>query len=383
MGKNVVVCADGTWSGTDSKTNVFVLFNELIDKAYEQRTLYIEGIGIGEMGLSFVIDGAVAISLDKKIKEAYKFVVTNYTPGDDIWLFGFSRGAYTVRCVSGMIQNCGIVKLDKANQSNQVDQVIDLAYNIYRNRGEKTFDPDGQSANNFKKAFSYDIDKDKPPIKFLGLWDTVGAYGVPAYVIGSGFKYLEFHDRVVSNVVKYARQVLAIHERTSVLEPCPIETDSNSTVDIKQTWFPGVHIEIGGGTYLSFGGNERISKATLLWIIENAVEVGGLLMRNPIETYRVAFSPDTGPSWNLRTVLVDRSGGLIPAILRRDRIIPLEKDNENAGVLKRNLLFRDGDWLSAFDNRENLKRQYDSATYENLRKDMEKNGVRLSNNITY
>src|SRR5581483_3795515 len=134
MSKNVVVCADGTWSGTDARTNVFVLINELIDKEYEQRVLYIEGIGIGDVGLNFVIDGAVATSLDKKIKEAYKFIVLNYSPGDDVWLFGFSRGAYTVRCVAGMIQNCGIVRADKVTtQPEQIDQVIDLAYNIYRN----------------------------------------------------------------------------------------------------------------------------------------------------------------------------------------------------------------------------------------------------------
>jgi hypothetical protein len=380
-GKNIVVLCDGTWSGQNSRTNVFVLANELIEKDYEQHFMYLDGVGIGEIGLDFIIDGAIALSLDRRIKQAYKFIVSHYNPGDDIWLFGFSRGAYTVRCVAGMIQNCGILKLDRVNQTDQLDQVVDLAYNIYRNR-VTTFKPSGDGTVEFKKAFSYP-ESDKQPIKFLGLFETVGAHGIPAYVIGDGFRYLEFHDKVVPNVVRYARQASAIHERVSVLEACPISSNSKSTVNIKECWFPGLHTEIGGGTSFIFGGNERISKATLLWIIENIVEVGGLLMKDTIENYRSRFSPDTGPSWNLGTIIVDRSSALIPAILHRDRKIPLEVDPENPNTLKRDLLYRNGDWTVAFGNRNNLSRQYHSNTYENLRKEMEKEGIKLDDNIKY
>ena len=191
-----------------------------------------------------------------------------------------------------MIQNCGILKLDRVNQTDQIDQVIDLAYNIYRNR-VTTFKPSGDGTAEFKKAFSYPV-SDNPPIKFLGLFETVGAHGIPAFVIGDGFRYLEFHDTVVPNVVKYARQALAIHERVSVLESCSISSNSKSTVDIKESWFPGLHTEIGGGTSFMFGGNERISKATLLWMVERIVQIGGLLMKDTIENYRTRFSPDTG-----------------------------------------------------------------------------------------
>src|ERR1051325_2590597 len=116
MSKNIVVLCDGTWNSPDSKTNIFVLFRELIEQEYKQHVKYIEGVGIGEIGLKFVVDGIMALSLDSKVKEAYKFIVSHYKPGDDVWLFGFSRGAYTVRSVAGMIRNCGILKFDQANQ---------------------------------------------------------------------------------------------------------------------------------------------------------------------------------------------------------------------------------------------------------------------------
>ncbi|PKY30244.1 hypothetical protein RhiirB3_485907, partial [Rhizophagus irregularis] len=182
MGKNIVVLCDGTWNSKNSRTNVYALYRELI--LGQQHVRYINGVGIGESALGFIIDGAVALSLDTKIKEGYKYIVEHYKPGDDIWLFGFSRGAYTVRCIAGMIRNCGIIKVDRDITSEQVD--------------ERIYHPEGTGSDEFKKKFSYP-DSEKPVIKFLGLWETVGAHGLPVYVVGEGFKYLEFYDQVVPN----------------------------------------------------------------------------------------------------------------------------------------------------------------------------------------
>ncbi|RIA80724.1 hypothetical protein C1645_674991, partial [Glomus cerebriforme] len=192
--------------------------------------------------LDFIIDGAIAVSLDKKIKEGYKFIISHYNPGDDIWLFGFSRGAYTARCIAGMIRNCGILKFDRDVPIDQIDKRVDLAYDIYRNRDD-VYHPDGSGSEEFKKAFSFP-DSEKPIIKFLGLWDTVGAYGIPAYIIGKGFKYLELYDQIVPNIVNYACQALAIHERTSFFEPYHIRSGNSGKTIIVETWFPGVHIEV-------------------------------------------------------------------------------------------------------------------------------------------
>ncbi|GBB89764.1 hypothetical protein RclHR1_16560005 [Rhizophagus clarus] len=380
MGKNIVVLCDGTWNSPNARTNVYVLYKELIEQDYKQHVKYLDGVGVGEIGLPFIIDGAIALSLDNKIKEGYKYIVTNYNPGDDLWIFGFSRGAYTARCIAGMIQNCGILKIDRGITSEQIDKRVDMAYDIYRNR-DTNYHPEGNGSVNFKNAFSYP-DSEKKIIKFLGLWDTVGAHGLPGYEIGEGFEYLEFHDETVPDIVNFACQALAIHERVSFFEPCHIYPGSSGTVTVKETWFPGVHMEVGGGTFLSFGGNERISKATMLWMIEYVVQVGGLLMNDDIKTYRTRFAPDFGPSWDLKNLIYDRSNSLIPMLMLRDRIIPLELDPSKK-FLRKDLLYRDGDWLLPFGTRSHLHIQYASNTYEELRKVMETRGIRLYNGVVY
>ncbi|CAB5195344.1 uncharacterized protein OCT59_028598 [Rhizophagus irregularis] len=377
MGRNIVVMCDGTWNNPNSQTNVFTLYKELIERDYEQHILYIDGIGIGELAWNFIVDGAMALSLDNKIKEGYRFIVDHYHPDDDIWLFGFSRGAYTARCIAGMLRNCGI--LNREINPDQIDKSVDLAYGFYRDR-DLAKHPEAKASEEFKKSFSYP-DSKKPIIKFLGLWDTVGAHGLPGYVIGDGFKYLEFYDQTVPSIVKNACQALATHENNAFFGPCRILPNKSGTI-VKETWFPGVHSEIGGGAFLSFKGNERITNATLLWMIENIVEVGGLLMHDDIETYRNRFSPDIGPSWNLMNYIFDHISSIFPAILVKDRTIPLELDSSQK-FLRKDLLYRDGDWLLPFGVRSYMYTQYFSKTYENLRKDMETKGIKLYDNKRY
>ena len=379
MGKNIVVLCVGTWNDPSSKTNIYTLYRELLERDYQQLVTYIDGIGIGELPLDFVIDGAVARGLDAKIKQGYKYIATNYNPSDDIWLFGFSRGAYTARCITGMIRNCGILKLDRDITPDEIDKRIDLAYGIYRDR-DLIYHPEGSGSDDFRKAFSYP-DSKNPIIKFLGLWDTVGAHGLAGYEIGEGFKYLEFYDLIVPKIVKFAFQALAIHERTAFFEPGHILPNNSGTI-VKEVWFPGVHNEIGGGTFLTFKGNERITKATILWMIENIVQVGGLLMRDDIETYRTRFSPDIGPSWNIKNFLFDHGNTLLPTLMLKDRVIPLELDPSQK-FLRKDLLYRDGDWLLPFGTRSHLKIQYLSNTYEELRKLIETKGIRLYNDVRY
>jgi uncharacterized protein (DUF2235 family) len=152
MGKNIVVLCDGTWNSPNSKSNIYLLYKELLERDYQQHVLYIDGIGVGEMAFGFIIDGAIALNLDAKIKKGYEYIITHYNPGDDIWLFGFSRGAYTVRCIAGMIRNCGILKIDQDITSDQIDKRVDLAYEIYRDR-DVIYHPEGSGSDNFKKVF--------------------------------------------------------------------------------------------------------------------------------------------------------------------------------------------------------------------------------------
>ncbi|CAB4373412.1 unnamed protein product [Rhizophagus irregularis] len=243
------------------------------------------------------------------------------------------------------------------------------------------YHPEGKESEDFKKEFSHPESKEQI-IKFLGLWDTVGAHGLPAYTIGEGFKYLEFYDQVVPSIVKFACQALAIHERTSFFEPCHILSNNSNTI-VKETWFPGIHCKVGGGSFLNFKSNEKMIKAVFLWMIENIEQVGGLLMRDDIETYRTHFSTDSGPSWNINNLpIFDHYNTIILMVMQKDRTIPLELDSSQK-FLRKDLLYRDGDWLLQFGTRSNLCAQYDSNTYEELRKDMETKGIKLHNNVTY
>ncbi|RGB32382.1 hypothetical protein C1646_626244, partial [Rhizophagus diaphanus] len=122
-----------------------------------------------------IINTSFASEVDDKIKRAYRHIVQRYNHKNNkdkrkkIWLFGFSRGAYTVRCVAGMIRNCGILKYD-----NEV--LINRAYDLYRNR-DPNYNPNGQESENFRLSFSHSLEEST--IKFLGLWDTIGAHGLP------------------------------------------------------------------------------------------------------------------------------------------------------------------------------------------------------------
>ncbi|RIA82316.1 hypothetical protein C1645_835546, partial [Glomus cerebriforme] len=270
--------------------------------------------------------------------------------------------------------------IDHNISPDQIDECIDIAYKNYRNRDTK-YSSERTGSIEFKNAFSYP-DSEKPIIKFLGLWDTVGAYGLPSYEIGKGFEYLQFYNQNVLKIVNFAFQALAIHERMSFFEPCHIYQSSSKTTIIKETWFPGVHMEIGGGSFLNFGGNERISKATILWMIENIEQVRGLSMKDTIEKYRTHFSPDSGPSWNIKNLMFDHSNSLFPKLVLRDRDIPLDLDPSKK-FLRKDLLYRDGNWMTPFGSRMHLATQYHSNTYEKLRQNIKTEGIRLYNNIRY
>jgi uncharacterized protein (DUF2235 family) len=211
-------------------------------------TQYYNGVGARKSSLiSNVLDGVYAGTLENNIKEIYKFIVNNYQDGDEILLFGFSRGAYTIRCVVGMIYNSGLVPDEKWT---------DEAYRRYRSRDDKD-NPDSDESLQFKKMLGCREVK----IKFLGLWDTVGAAGIPM-LTQDGLEYMEFHDKVVSNIVQNVSHALAIHEHMSCFEPCHVL--QNRSTKITELWFPGEHLDVGGARIF---GYRDISDITLKWMI--------------------------------------------------------------------------------------------------------------------
>jgi uncharacterized protein (DUF2235 family) len=298
--KRIAIFCDGTWNGSDAdfKTNVWHLYDAVLQgtqDGVETVVRYFPGIGTGNKGdwLTDKIDqyggGAFGWGLLGKIETAYRWLAETYRPGDAIYIFGFSRGAYTARSLGGLIRSAGIP--DAANLHR-----IGEAIARYRTRTERDSDPthprsDAQAA--FRWSFSpatvtgreeadWRARTGKPPgvridIAYMGIWDTVGALGVPG-VLGTiarpfNAKYL-FHDTELSSLVASGRHALATDEARPFYPPTLWTNidDLNRgkpARPYRQEWFPGDHGIVGGN-----GAERGVSNYTLGWIAEGAREAG-------------------------------------------------------------------------------------------------------------
>ncbi|HEY0570039.1 MAG TPA: DUF2235 domain-containing protein, partial [Enterovirga sp.] len=254
---NLVVCCDGTWNtpddvegGMPAPTNVRKLFNALVkddEGGTAQQSYYHPGVGT-EGGLrDYLLGGSIGEGLDRNIKSAYQWLAFNYRHGDHIFLFGFSRGAFTVRSLGGMIERSGLLNIAEPKlASDEAWKRIDLAFDCYRNR--KLTDeyrgfafhegaPTGDAARNI-------------PIHFIGVWDTVGALGIPDDLallnLFDNKADHHFHDTSLCSSVAHARHAVAMDERRQSFAPTLWE-GYDQTRDVKQIWFPGVHSNVGGG----------------------------------------------------------------------------------------------------------------------------------------
>ena len=188
--------------------------------------------------------------------DAYRFIVHNYDEGDEIYLFGFSRGAYTVRSLAGLINNCSVLKKENANRINE-------AYELYKNPKEK---PSGEFSVYYRKLYSV---TDKVPIHFVGVWDTVGSMGLPTSIFGFIKEKHLFYDQKIGSIIKTARHALSIHELRKDFAPTMWEQDSEGKVDLKQVWFSGVHSDVGG-SYAPDKNGFTLSDIPMIWMKEQA-----------------------------------------------------------------------------------------------------------------
>lgn len=269
--KRIIVCCDGTWNrpgnkdrGKDVETNVEKIYKALESgKKTTQIKFYGPGVGTSFAITDIILGGSMGIGIDRNIQDAYKFLMWSYEPGDQIYLFGFSRGAYTVRSLAGLIRNCGIMKPIFMH-------LIYDAYRLYRDRTPLTH-PDSDTMKAFKK--SYGIEQETP-VRFMGVWDTVGSLGIPLpWFNWWNRKYL-FHDVKLSSQVKYAFHALALDERRRVFSPALWEINEKEKNEdagqvCEQVWFPGTHGNVGGG-YVDAG----LSNIALKWMIDQARETG-------------------------------------------------------------------------------------------------------------
>lgn len=264
--KHLVICADGTWNrpeedlASDVPTNVLRLARAVRPRHPDgtaQQVFYDWGIGAGHDRL---IGGMTGRGIHKNILDAYRYLVQNYSPGDRIFLFGFSRGAYTVRCLCGLLNNCGLVKRPEA-------PLIQRAFDIYKHPG-KTWAPRGEGAMAFRRDHSHSASQE---VHFVGAWDTVGALGIPFSLMGLFDRKDEFYDTKLGSNVRFARHALAIDERREDFEPTLwLPRDG---LDLQQVWFAGSHSDVGG-SYPPDAGGHLASDYPLQWMMDEAQSAG-------------------------------------------------------------------------------------------------------------
>ncbi len=268
--KRLVMCCDGTWNrpeqvddGRVSPTNVTKMALAIAPRDGSgtiQQVYYHRGVGTGRWDR--IRGGAFGMGLSRNIKDAYRYLVLNYAVGDELFLFGFSRGAYTARSLGGFIRNSGLLRPE------HVDRVDD-AYTLYRRRDDES-NPTAIEAQLFRKSYTYESVGHEIRMKCLGVWDTVGALGIPVGLLGRASRlvfHLQFHDLKLSSYVDNAFQALALDERRLPFVPSIWEQQDHAKgrQRLEQVWCVGVHSNVGGG-YADSG----LSDIAFLWMKENA-----------------------------------------------------------------------------------------------------------------
>lgn len=306
----IVIFCDGTWnSPTQAQpTHVHRLF-EATKASRDQRPVYVPGVGTGGSkgkwqgligkGLNKIGGGAFGWGLNDNIKQAYRALAMVYQPGDQIMVFGFSRGAYTARSLVGMIRKVGIL-------ADAAPENIDAAFLLYRKPGAQNA-PDQPHIIEERRRFSphfatskaeldYRADhpvKDEPAgpphlvtVAYLGIWDTVGSLGIPTSILGPiasiWNRQYRFHDTKLSRMVSAARHAVALDERRVFYRPALWDNleqnpdgpglnrgDRSVTRPYQQVWFTGTHAILGGSAQ-----TRALTAIPLDWVAQGAQDLG-------------------------------------------------------------------------------------------------------------
>jgi uncharacterized protein (DUF2235 family) len=263
--KRIAIFCDGTWNtpdgmenGQSCQTNVVKMAKALRNQSedgHRQILFYHNGVGSEGSMIKRVFDGATGTGISDNILEAYKFVIQTYEQGDELFLFGFSRGAFTVRSLAGLIRNSGILKKENLDQ-------LPRAFEIYHSRNPR-FHPRETESTLFRKTYAVE---EVTQIKFVGVWDTVGALGNPLFLKSPMSRRNQFHDTGLSSKISYAYHAVAIDEKRKNFEVSlwHQQEDSKDQV-LEQVWFAGVHSDVGGG-YPEAG----LSDLALEWMLGKA-----------------------------------------------------------------------------------------------------------------
>jgi len=312
--KRIAICMDGTWQKLrqDRPTNINIISRSVSLHVGDvlQIVIYTPGVGStvdalkGEQSgisgfaaaMGSFVGGVFGDGLEDAILDTYLRLAFNYEPGDEIYIFGFSRGAFSARSLAALIGKCGILS------RRYVDKAGD-AFQLYR---DPEVTPDSGRAVEFRTSFGKQLGdavgpdrRDyRPEIAYLGIFDTVGQRGLPS-ALGPlsewGNQRYSFHDLDLGAHVKAARHALAIDERRTAFPPT-FWTNLDALNDrsaarggardaYEQRWFIGAHGDIGGGN------NSTLSSFPLAWVVEGAERAGLAFDRTPHAPLTQALLP--------------------------------------------------------------------------------------------
>ncbi|ROS76872.1 DUF2235 domain-containing protein [Cellulomonas sp. PhB143] len=278
--KRLVLCCDGTWNSPvrESVSNVEKIARAVdtgvMPDGVEQVVFTVGGVGAGGYTVDRLLGGAFGYGLTQHVVDGYRVLALNYEPGDEVYVFGFSRGAYTARSIVGMTAAVGLLRPGAVLQNRLRD-----AERLYRARS----DANAAERQAFRDEFAYRT----LPVAMLGVFDTVGELGVP----GVTSRRSRFHDVRLSDDVRCARQALSIDDRRLKFAPCLWEVpDGAAPGRVKQVWFPGAHSDVGGGTQ-----HQALSDVTLRWMLEEARALGLV-----VDPERLDAQLDDEPLFQLR-----------------------------------------------------------------------------------
>lgn len=269
--RKLVVLLDGTWSQVSTQTNVERLARLISPQAAsgaQQLCAYLPGVGV-KPGLEHLLGGAFGLGLSDLVKQGYQWLARHWRDGDEVWLFGFSRGAYAVRSLSGLVHHCGLVKPDA--KGHVTTAMVDAAYEFY----QKNLDYADPRAIALRAQHSIEIG-----IHFIGVWETVGALGIPG--LAAWFPYARkryrFHDTALSANVRSACQALALDEHRADFAPTKWTRLPRNVVPIavEQRWFIGAHSDVGGGEASDGVGHspDLLPDIALAWMQHKAAAAG-------------------------------------------------------------------------------------------------------------
>ena len=270
--KRIAIFLDGTWNTLENNTNVWRLKSLCDPNAANQIVYYSKGVGtsFGET----LRGGVEGYGIDKEIIDAYTWLTECFEPGDEIFIFGFSRGAYTSRSLSGLVAKCGILKPGAPLSIEQL-------YARYRRRTDRTINDllHGPEPTDIEERW---IVKYCEPtkIKMVGVWDTVGSLGSPIDSLKSKvvkYLFLDTHLRVQN---EFAFHALAIDEQRRSFEPTLWTKTTNNAAptdappprplgEVEQRWFVGAHANVGGGY-----SSDILAQPPLQWLMGKAAGLG-------------------------------------------------------------------------------------------------------------